>query len=208
MSEKEFLAAFYPFCEYYNANLSKNVTSLYYHDLKHLTFDEFLDALSHIRKSRKYTNMPTIAEILEASEGDFESKMILARDTLKKAMIKHGAYKSVCFKDKALMAVVKSIGGWIAYARMEGDELKNFYVFEFPKLYKTYANKPECAPNYLIGITENEITFKNGNLGGLNIEFVGFDDKERMPLLSFKAELDAKSPLKIALNKAYKKLGA
>lgn len=206
MNQKEFLAIFYPFCEYFNTQLSKNVLNLYYHDLKHLSVNELLDALSHIRKTRKYTNMPTIAEILEASEGDFESKMILARDELKKAMIKYGPYKSVCFKDKALMAVVKAIGGWINYANMQGDELKKFYTFEFPKLYKAYVNKPEVAPDYLIGIVENEVTFKNGNLSDLEVIFIGFSDKTTSPLLLFKQELDDKNPLKIALKKAYKRI--
>lgn len=207
MSEKEFIVLFAPFCELFKTELSKSVITLYYENLKHLSVDEFANALNTVTKTRKYPTMPMIAEILEASEGDIDERMILARDELKYAMNRHGAYKSVCFKDKAIMAVVNNIGGWEAYGELSGKALDEFHEWRFPKLYKTYVKHPEKSPAYLPGNHEKEINFRGLEGKDLEIHFIGFDDKPNTMYLSdFHKELEKQSPLKISMQKMIKRV--
>lgn len=211
MSDKEFIAIFIPFCEYYgNAGISKNVLAQYFEDLCEFSMSELKSALRHIRRTRKYSNMPSIAEIIQAIQGDENERIVMARETLKNAMSRYGSYRSVCFADKAIMSVVKSLGGWAAYGNMSGKDLDDFYKFEFAKLYKAFINHPDYAPKYLMGETEAQIRQMGREPKSENIVLIGFNGSGcEMNLLEFRGEkveqIEHKKP-NFAL--AFKRVGA
>nr|WP_315062038.1 DUF6475 domain-containing protein [uncultured Campylobacter sp.] len=185
MTTNEFYGVFMPIVEYYKADLSPAVIALYFEDLGHLEASELKRGLRELRQSRKYSNMPTIAEILEAVEGDFESKAQLALDELIYAINKYGTDRSVCFSNKAIMSVVNAAGGWEAVGNLEGKEWEDFKKWEFKKLYKTYSKPNQTAPAYLVGKHERKNSF-NGQTNKFDkIYFIG-EDKEPMSLIEFK----------------------
>lgn len=187
MTTNEFYGVFMPIVEYYKADLSPAVIALYFEDLGYLDASELKRGLRELRQSRKYSNMPTIAEILEAIEGDFESKAQLALDELIYAINKYGTDRSVCFSNKAIMSVVNAAGGWEAVGNLEGKEWEDFKKWEFKKLYKTYSKPNQTAPAYLVGKHERKNSF-NGKTNKFDkIYFIG-EYKEPMSLIEFKAE--------------------
>lgn len=190
MTTNEFYGVFMPIVEYYKADLSPAVIALYFEDLGYLDASELKRGLRELRQSRKYSNMPTIAEILEAIEGDFESKAQLALDELIYAINKYGTDRSVCFSNKAIMSVVNAAGGWEAVGNLEGKEWEDFKKWEFKKLYKTYSKPNQTAPAYLVGKHERKNSF-NGKTNKFDkIYFIG-EYKEPMSLIEFKAERTA-----------------
>ena len=208
MTTNEFYDVFMPIVEYYKADLSPAVIALYFEDLGHFDASELKRGLRELRQSRKYSNMPTIAEILEAVEGDFESKAQKALDELVYAIGRYGPYRSVCFKDGAIMSVVRARGGWVKVCNLEGQDWENFKKWDFAKLYKIYAKTPQICPDYLIGESEANNGF-NGVGGNEPVYFIGgANDGKFMGVAKFKALTEQKSPIKAILTGVTKRIGA
>ena len=208
MTTNEFYDVFMPIVEYYKADLSPAVIALYFEDLGHFDASELKRGLRELRQSRKYSNMPTIAEILEAVEGDFESKAQKALDELVYAIGRYGPYRSVCFKDGAIMSVVRARGGWVKVCNLEGQDWENFKKWDFAKLYKIYAKTPQICPDYLIGESEANNGF-NGVGGNEPVYFIGgANDGKFMGVAKFKALIEQKSPIKAILTGVTKRIGA
>lgn len=205
MSDKEFIALFMPFCEYYGKeSISKGILAQYYEDLGTLSVDKFKTALSTIRKNRKYSNMPSIAEILEAANGSLEQKVAFALDELRFAVSKYGTNKSICFEDKTIMSVVNAVGGWEKIGRLEGKDWENFQKFEFEKLYKIYFNHQDKAPEYLIGSDERNNSFFNKDTKYDKVYFIGSENKEPISVAEFKANI--KNPITSQIQKAFTRI--
>nr|DAN78191.1 MAG TPA: Loader and inhibitor of phage G40P [Caudoviricetes sp.] len=208
MTTNEFYDVFMPIVEYYKADLSPAVIALYFEDLGHFDASELKRGLRELRQSRKYSNMPTIAEILEAVDGDFESKAQKALDELVYAIGRYGPYRSVCFKDGAIMSVVRARGGWVKVCNLEGQDWENFKKWDFAKLYKIYAKTPQICPDYLIGESEANNGF-NGVGGNEPVYFIGgANDGKFMGVAKFKALTEQKSPIKAILTGVTKRIGA
>ena len=124
-----------------------------------VTDDELLSGVKTIIRSRKYTNFPKYAELIEAIRGNPDDEALIALKELEDAMSIFGAYKSVIFKNKLIMACVEGMGGWQRICQMPLDEWK-FQKQEFLKLYRAYM-KSGKAPlvDYLIGIAEKDNRF-------------------------------------------------
>ena len=152
--------------------------------------------------------MPTSAEILEALNGDEGDKAQKALDELAYAIRRYGPYRSVCFKDGAIMSVVRARGGWIKVCNLEGQDWENFKKWDFAKLYKIYAKTPQICPDYLIGESEANNGF-NGVGGNEPVYFIGgANDGKFMEVAKFKALAEQKSPIKAILTGAIKRIGA
>lgn len=192
MTTNEFYGVFMPVVEYYKADLSPAVIALYFEDLERFSEAELRQALRTLRQTRKFSNMPTIAEILEVLEGSIDDKAQLALDDLVFAISRYGTERSICFADKTIMSVVKAAGGWEAVGKLEGKDWDNFKKFEFPKLYKIYAKPNQTAPLYLRGRHEKENEHKNQLSENDKILFIGID-REPIAVLEFKQELASKS---------------
>lgn len=192
MTTNEFYGVFMPVVEYYKADLSPAVIALYFEDLERFSEAELRQALRTLRQTRKFSNMPTIAEILEVLEGSVDDKAQLALDDLVYALTRYGTNRSVCFADKAIMCAVEAAGGWERIGNLEGKEWDDFKKWEFKKLYKTYAKTPHLAKSYLVGAHERQNSFSNQPSKYDKIHFIGID-REPITALEFKQELADKA---------------
>ncbi|WP_295148668.1 DUF6475 domain-containing protein [uncultured Campylobacter sp.] len=207
MTMQEFYGVFMPTVEYYGGNLSKAAIALYFEDLMGYEARELAAALKLVRQTRKYPTMPTSAEILEALNGDESAKAQKALDELVYAIGRYGPYRSVCFKDGAIMSVVRARGGWVKVCNLEGQDWENFKKWDFAKLYKTYAKTPQICPDYLIGESE-AINGFNGVGGNEPVYFIGgANDGKFMGAAKFKALTGQKSPVKAMVTGAVKRIG-
>ena len=150
MTQQEFIKEFVVLLSYYKADLSTEIIALYYENLKDFSIEEFIKAKSKILKTRKFSNMPSIAEFIENLEGDADEKALNAWDEVLKAMDKFGAYESVAFKDTAIAKAILNIGGWIELNN--ADDL-TWLKKDFIKAYKAFYNKQnEIRCVYLLSL--------------------------------------------------------
>ena len=96
----------------------------------------------------------------------------------------HGAYKSVIFKNKVIMACVKGMGGWQAICQMPSDEWK-FQKQEFLKLYRAYhRNGKYPEVDYLVGLSEhkNRIDGYMADADSAKVQLIGYSEQYPMEL--------------------------
>lgn len=121
-----------------------------------ITDEELLSGVKAVIRGRKFANFPRYAELMEAIKGNPDDVAIIALKALEDAIERHGAYKSVIFKDKVIMACVKGMGGWIEVCQIPSDEWK-FQKQEFLKLYQAYLRGGKYPLiDYLVGRTEHQ----------------------------------------------------
>jgi hypothetical protein len=156
-----------PIAEAYHEKVSEARYELYYQVLKELEFEAFKKACIDILSTRKYSSFPMPAEFLE----DVETKAMSALRELKSAFRRYGKYRSACFKDKALMACVDAMGGWIALCNMDINDW-SFRTKEFVNFYKAFSRQPEkVAIIHLAGLVE----FQSG-IEFAEIALIGFGE--------------------------------
>lgn len=171
MTLKEFNVGFKPFMDFFSTdNMTKEKINIYFAGLSDLTLEQLNVSFTRMIKNRVWKNFPQPAEIrqyaLGTTEIDINIRVNLAKEKLKKAISKYGAYGSIEFDDKGIHAVVDSLGGWQEVCRMSVDDFDKFLTFEFQKIYKAYWEMPYNVNLYYLGITDN------GN-GAKNINFIG-----------------------------------
>lgn len=131
-----------------------------YHMLIKTTLEDLQKGIIKLCMERKFTNIPTPAEILEYCNGtklDLDGQALIAANKLKKAIRGIGKYESVAFDDYLIHKVIKaSYGSWVKICKIDLDELETFLKWDFGKLYKTYATYKnlEDLPIYLVGSHE------------------------------------------------------
>ena len=104
---------------------------------------------------------------------------LIALKELEDAMSIHGAYRSVIFKDKVIMACVKGMGGWQAICQMPSDEWK-FQKQEFLKLYRAYhRNGKYPEVDYLVGWSEhkNRIDGYIADADSAKVQLIGYSEQ-------------------------------
>ena len=195
MTKTEFAELFTLLCTTYNKEATKTLMSAYYMVLSELSKEQFQDAIKKMLATRKYTNLPMPADILEAVYGNPDDEALIALKELEDAMGIFGAYKSVIFKNKLIMACVEGMGGWQIICQMPLDEWK-FQKQEFLKLYKAYM-KSGKAPlvDYLVGIAEQKNRFE-GYLEDADetpVHLVGYEPNypKALPALTIKTNIGA-----------------
>ena len=193
MTKQEFAELFTLLCTTYNKEATKTLMSAYYMVLSELSKEQFQDAIKKMLATRKYTNLPMPADILEAVYGNPDDEALIALKELEDAMGIFGAYKSVIFKNKLIMACVEGMGGWQRICQMPLDEWK-FQKQEFLKLYKAYM-KSGKAPlvDYLVGIAEQKNRFE-GYLEDADetpVHLVGYEPNypKALPALTIKTNI-------------------
>ena len=155
-----------------------------------ITDEELLAGVKAIIRSRKFTNFPRYAELLEAIKGNPDDVALIALKELEDAMSIHGAYRSVIFKDKVIMACVKGMGGWQTICQMPSDEWK-FQKQEFIKLYRAYhRNGKYPEVDYLVGKSEhqNRINGYATDADSTKVQLIGYSEQypKELPALTVK----------------------
>ena len=155
-----------------------------------ITDEELLAGVKAIIRSRKFTNFPRYAELLEAIKGNPDDVALIALKELEDAMSIHGAYRSVIFKDKVIMACVKGMGGWQAICQVPSDAWK-FQKQEFIKLYRAYhRNGKYPEVDYLVGKSEhqNRIDGYAADADSTKVQLIGYSEQypKELPALTVK----------------------
>ena len=195
MTKQEFAETFTLLCATYNKEASKSLMSAYFMVLEDLTISEFQTAVKSVLATRKFTNLPMPADILEAVYGNPDDEALIALKELEDAMGIFGAYKSVIFKNKLIMACVEGMGGWQIICQMPLDEWK-FKNQEFLKLYRAYTRGGKYPQvDYLIGIAEQKNRF-DGYLEDADetpVHLVGYEPNypKALPALTIKTNIGA-----------------
>lgn len=171
MTLQEFNKGFKPFLDFFPTdNMTKEKINIYFAGLSDLSLEQINLSFTRMIKNRVWKNFPQPAEIrqyaLGTTETDINVRINLAKEKLKKAISKYGAYGSIEFDDKGIHAVVDSLGGWQEVCKMLVDDFDKFLTFEFPKIYKAYWEMPYNVNPYYLGITDNSNSTKNINFIG------------------------------------------
>lgn len=171
MTLQEFNKGFKPFLDFFPTDgMTKEKINIYFAGLSDLSLEQINLSFTRMIKNRVWKNFPQPAEIrqyaLGTTETDINVRINLAKEKLKKAISKYGAYGSIEFDDKGIHAVVDSLGGWHEVCKMLVDDFDKFLTFEFPKIYKAYWEMPYNVNPYYLGITDNSNNTKN-------IKFIG-----------------------------------
>ena len=141
MTENEFKEGSLVLTEMFNKNPSKGFTLMYFETVKHLDAVDWQNSIKVTLQTRKFTNMPLPAEILEHVQGSPEDAALIAIQKLEGAMRSVSPYDSVLFDDPALHALIEGTeGGWPGLCWMPLDDWK-FEKQRFVKLYKALSSQ-------------------------------------------------------------------
>lgn len=171
MTLQEFNKGFKPFLDFFPTDgMTREKINIYFAGLSDLSLEQINLSFTRMIKNRVWKNFPQPAEIrqyaLGTTETDINVRINLAKEKLKKAISKYGAYGSIEFDDKGIHATIDSLGGWQEVCKMLVDDFDKFLTFEFPKIYKAYWEMPYNVNPYYLGITDNSNSTKN-------IKFIG-----------------------------------
>jgi hypothetical protein len=147
----------------YNTNLNDFVLKIYKRSFDdNFTDETLMIATNKIIDNRVYPTFPKPAEFLEimkCNDISIEDELIIAIHSIRKAIKKYGAYKSLCFEDYKIHVVIRNtVGSWVKLCRMDLEEFEKYLTFEFPKSYKAISNKFDFKELslYLKGIEEHK----------------------------------------------------
>lgn len=170
MTINEFNISFKKFLDYYpSSGMTKELTNIYFLALSDLTTEQLDKAFMKIVRDRVYSNFPQVAEIrnfaLGTTENDLNARVNLAREKIKFAIRKYGAYQSVKFDDKGIHAFIDSLGGWRKICEMEMKEFENLFKYKnFKETYVSYWRMPYNTTEHYIGIIDHENNTENVRL--------------------------------------------
>lgn len=174
MTNQEFNAVFQPFLDYFpTGEMTKEKINIYFLALSHLTAEQLNNAFINMVRNRVYKSFPQVAEIIQyalgTTENTLNARIVLAKEMLKKSIVKYGAYGSVQFEDLGIHAVIDSLGGWQKLCLMSESEFQKFITFEFQKVYKAFIEIPYKVSKYYIGLFDQ-------NNKTVNINYIGFKE--------------------------------
>ncbi len=123
-------------------------------DMRFAVFSEFSieqvegAAMACVR-NRKYSNMPTVAELIECIEGSEEDHKVFAESQAQEVLMaarRHGKYSNVRFADPVTNAVVRQFfGGWLQICGLAENKLI-WFTKDFVERYAAYKQRGvECT---------------------------------------------------------------
>lgn len=155
MTEQEFLSGFIPLSEFYDKELSKAVTDLYFNALKDREFKYFQEACAKIILESKF--MPKVVDFIEILDAGKEKPDERAQRVFERAdfeRMRLGVYRSVKFSDERVHRVILMLyGGWVQFCNYDGD--KQLEMVRFIKAYKNLKPNNTEYP-HLKGLTERD----------------------------------------------------
>lgn len=179
MTKQEFAQTFTILCAAYGKESNKALLAAYYMVLEDLTAQQFQLAIKEVLATRKYTNLPMPADILEAVHGNPDERAIIALKQAEDAVSRFGMYKSVIFQDKALQATIEGFftNGWIDFCKQCGGDEWKFQKIEFVKLYKAYLKQDKKPKgDYLVGWCQHQNEISAIETEPENVYLVGYQE--------------------------------
>ena len=152
--------------------------NMYFELLGDISDEQLRKGVVNMLRNRQYNQhkFPKVSEIREFTLGrktdKLQSKIEMAKLSIKNAIPKHGGYCSVAFDDPVIHFIVKNrFGGWTGICTEEAEELENFFKFEFDRIYKAgVENGIGIIPQILKGREQIE---NDGKYEYKRIEYIG-----------------------------------
>jgi hypothetical protein len=142
--------------ENFSANVSPALIALWFRELALHELEDVLGAFRGVVRQRRYTKMPTLADVLDQLGGNVEDRAQVAAARVLEAVRHHGAYRSVSFDDPVIHAVIVQVyGGWVRLCEM-GEDQARFFGPQFARAYVSYARSGAARYGHLVGIQESE----------------------------------------------------
>jgi hypothetical protein len=137
--------------EMLGGDMSPRKYELYFAALSDLSIEEIRKAANQI--ARKAIFFPKPVDFRNASQGDQETRIMVAWEKVLKGKSKAGKIQSVQFDDPVIHSAIVMMGGWSAVCNLEGFENEKWQRLEFEKVYKAMMEAKD-HPKYLPGSTE------------------------------------------------------
>ncbi len=154
---KTFCEIMWGVADNFGAEINKYGLKMRFQALKELTIDELRQAAMNVIKSRKYTKMPTVAEILEQVRGNPDDIAMVEAGKVLQAIKRYGAYSSVVFDNPVTMAVIhQGFGGWIKLCTDLNAQDEKWFMKDFVNTYRAFHNQKIEHFDHLPGITETQ----------------------------------------------------
>lgn len=127
----------------YQRRVDEEIIDLYFNLLADYPLVEVTIAvknhLSDIGKDGSF--FPKPADLLRQIQGGKGTQALAAWDTALQGVREVGAYGTVTFTDRLILAVIDRMGGWPTFCAMDEDD-KPFKQREFIERYTTYLTRP------------------------------------------------------------------
>jgi hypothetical protein len=153
---KEFASIMCGLADNFGAELSEPGLRMRFEALRDYTLDQVREAARRIAMERKYTKMPTIAELIEYLHGGHvEDRAQAEAGKVMEAVRRHGAYATVVFDDPVTMAAVERLfGGWPELCRQLRETDWRWFVRAFTAMYSSFSRQEVRRYGKLPGILE------------------------------------------------------
>lgn len=142
--------------ENFGKQLSHNAIGMWFTALEKFSLEDVRLAAMSILRTRKYSSMPTLAEMLEHLDGgDPETLGLIQATQVRNAVATYGAYASVVFDDPVTQAVIQDVyGGWAALCEDAREDKRDWQIREFVRHYVAFRASGRRLHGHLAGIAE------------------------------------------------------
>ena len=155
---KEFLEVMFGMAENFSADLTDKGATMRFEALKAYDIEQIKESSMIILRTRKYTSMPTVADFVEAIEGDGDDLAEIQASLVNTSILNIGSNPIPIFDDPVTSDIIFRRIGWQKIRHSDMKEIP-FIIKDFKSLYKTF-NKAASgnllnAPPELKGLLEN-----------------------------------------------------
>lgn len=142
--------------ENFGGELSKPGLKMRFELLRPYSIEAVEQMALRLLATRKYTRMPTVAEMLEhLGDGSVEDRAEIEAAKVLTAIGDVGGYQSVVFDDPVTMAVIQgSYGGWRLLCAETSEADARWFRQQFAKTYAAYARREVKVFGHLPGQLE------------------------------------------------------
>lgn len=153
---KEFVKIMYGLADNFGAQLSEPGLHMRFEALNDYLLADVKKAAISIIRTRKFTKMPTVAELLEHIQGGhIEDRARVEACKVIEAIRYFGAYQSIIFDDPVTIAVVEqAFGGWVKLSQELNGHQEKWFIKDFCSTYLSFSRQGIRSFNTLPGITE------------------------------------------------------
>lgn len=156
--------------DFYGKDLSEFALSVWWEAMRPFDFAAVRDALNrHCVNADGGQFLPKPADVVKLLAGGTQDAALMAWAKVDRTVRCVGTYRSVCFDDPIINAVIADMGGWVAFGTKEDREWP-FVAKEFETRYRGYRLRGhlESYPRVLPGIVERD----NASRGFAHTEIV------------------------------------
>lgn len=156
--KKRFAAIMAGMAESFNASISTPGLQVRFAAMEEFTIEQIEQACVSCIKSRRFSAMPTVGEIIEfISGGRVEDVAEVEAAKVWKAVTEYGAYRDIVFDDAVTQAVIEyGFGGWTKMCgELKVDEQK-WFLKEFCRMYGSYSRQNVRRGGVLTGLAVNK----------------------------------------------------